>query len=307
MKGLILGIILITSYGVYAKKGSERGNGGEKYANQFTKSARKAHKKAKGILSQNQLDRYEKALDDVQVFTVEHKLCIDDKDLSCPGEAGFVAKNYRKSEKIKLNKLKWISLNPSEKMEIAFHEYLGILGIESGTYHVTSKLTENIRVQAIMKKWKIASDAFNDMAYIAEEFQWEFFAFGNESKEHFYQMEKELVEIYCGEGNTKDLFYDKLSRRKMLDNYLPDIINEMVIALALFTGADWGINRTMREKLEFINMVNMFTSVITELVADSENIYNVGSSGDCQGAWGHSHQVIETSYGRFSISLGGGE
>lgn len=75
-----------------------------------------------------------------KIYFVDYKLCSKVGDYRCPKEKGFVAKNYPSILEIHVNQGRWEKLNNLERLNIVFHEYLGIIGVEKGRYNLSSSL-----------------------------------------------------------------------------------------------------------------------------------------------------------------------
>lgn len=130
--------------------GGREGNGGNEIAMNFTERAYEAIKQIKAqqsLLFQSNfafdkinMEQLMKAVEVVDVFAVDYKLCANENDKNCPDEEGFVAKNYPLMSEIHIDVDKWLKLSNEEKTLVALHEYLGILGVEESNYHVSSDL-----------------------------------------------------------------------------------------------------------------------------------------------------------------------
>ncbi len=89
------------------------------------------------------LDQFIEATRHTKIYFIDYKLCSKMGDYRCPKEKGFVAKNYPSILEIHVNQSRWEKLNNTERLNIVFHEYLGILGIEKGRYNLSSSLVTN--------------------------------------------------------------------------------------------------------------------------------------------------------------------
>ncbi len=135
-------IILLFSSNIAFTKGRD-GNGGNEIAMRFTQIATdslKFLKKPGNNSKKINLQKLENAIKDTKVYVVTYKLCDDSKDKTCPGESGYVAKNYPLQDEIYINEVRWRKLSFEEKVRITIHEYLGIIGVEAGNYSISSNI-----------------------------------------------------------------------------------------------------------------------------------------------------------------------
>lgn len=150
MKPKIILASILLSVNSFANEGNERGNGGNDVALQFAQTltrtfptiARQIYSSQGQIngFGNDDLERLKNIAKQVRIKAVNYKLCENDNDQKCPSEDGFVAKNYPKKMLIVVNSDKWRLLDPKQKSRIALHEYLGIMGLERGTYGISSQI-----------------------------------------------------------------------------------------------------------------------------------------------------------------------
>lgn len=113
---------------------NEKGNGGDSYAIDFMECATIAVK----ILKKSSSDlvdphRLAEAIDQVTVESTEEALILDG--------ARKDAINYPLQKRIIINRSAWSSLPTKlDKIQLALHEYLGILGIDDSVYQVSRRV-----------------------------------------------------------------------------------------------------------------------------------------------------------------------
>ncbi|EPZ49709.1 hypothetical protein M902_0871 [Bacteriovorax sp. BAL6_X] len=134
------------------------GNGGDDIAAEFFEIGAKLRDQIEGqqallfskhsIFDDINLDLLDLIVEKTAVFSVNYKLCSRVGDYRCRNERGFVAKNFPETLEIHVNQQRWESLTDHEKLKIVFHEYLGLLGHEEGTYNLSSLLVVDAKEQS---------------------------------------------------------------------------------------------------------------------------------------------------------------
>lgn len=134
------------------------GNGGDTIAAEFFEIGAKLRDQIEAqqellfskheIFDEINLDLLDLLVEQTAVFSVNYKLCSKAADYRCRSERGFVAKNFPEILEIHVNQNRWETLKDNEKVKLVFHEYLGLLGVEEGTYNMSSLLVTDAKEQA---------------------------------------------------------------------------------------------------------------------------------------------------------------
>lgn len=116
------------------------GNGGDPVAMNFVDMAKYAI--GCGLLESlpsREADILNRSFYSIRVFSVPFNLCVDDT-ADCDFETSFTAKNFPDRNLILVNAVKWNLISTEQRMTIALHEVLGLLGLEKGTYGRSTSL-----------------------------------------------------------------------------------------------------------------------------------------------------------------------
>ncbi|HAR41200.1 MAG TPA: hypothetical protein DCS07_00975 [Bdellovibrionales bacterium] len=89
------------------------------------------------------LNAYQQAISTAQVNMVRHALYQNNTERD--------ALNYPSEKRIEVNRNHWVDLRPVVKVQLAFHEYLGIAGIERDIYSVSRTLVTVLGVDELAK------------------------------------------------------------------------------------------------------------------------------------------------------------
>lgn len=79
------------------------------------------------------VDALKRAVEATQVNMLRHRIVRENVERD--------AVNFPTETRIDVNRNQWMTLDPSSKVRLAFHEYLGIAGIETNVYSVSSRIT----------------------------------------------------------------------------------------------------------------------------------------------------------------------
>ncbi len=131
----------------WSENGHESGNGGHDVALEFSLLGDAIHQHLKSlpsdiIFSSQQMEGFHHSLKNTKIFIQQEPLCYSNKP--CQFENSLVAKNYPSLGKIEINELRWLKLNYWKKIALVTHEHLGIMGMESNTYHYTSAIIKSM-------------------------------------------------------------------------------------------------------------------------------------------------------------------
>lgn len=117
------------------------GNGGDPLAAQFVNTARFRMTECgiETLLSKKDFSKLNVLFYKTKVLSVPFNLCRD-ADEGCDFKTSFAAKNYPELRLILVNAVKWNLMNEEERMQVAAHEFLGIIGAEAGSYGYSSRM-----------------------------------------------------------------------------------------------------------------------------------------------------------------------
>jgi hypothetical protein len=156
-KSLFAAFALITSLALSASAhaGVRDGGGGDAAEVEFSNIGKQlvTMLQAKGNVGFD-LTALKSAVDATQVSMLRHQLF--DKGVERD------AMNYPTEKQIEVNRAYWIGLQAVPKVELAFHEYLGIAGIEHDVYTISSNLVNVLGVDVITK---MAAQALPNLNY----------------------------------------------------------------------------------------------------------------------------------------------
>jgi hypothetical protein len=157
-KSLIAAFALITSLMLSSSahaKGVRDGGGGDAAEVEFSTIGKQlvTMLQAKGNVGFD-LTALKSAVDATQISMLRHQLFDNGVERD--------AMNYPTEKQIEVNRAYWIGLQAVPKVELAFHEYLGIAGIEHDVYTVSSTLVNLLGVDVITK---MAAQALPNLNY----------------------------------------------------------------------------------------------------------------------------------------------
>jgi hypothetical protein len=81
-----------------------------------------------------QWDVFNKNFYYIHIVSVSFNLCQDGDSSDCSFETSFAAKNYPDRKLILVNAYRWNMMKDDERKTLAVHEFLGVIGVEEGTY-----------------------------------------------------------------------------------------------------------------------------------------------------------------------------
>ncbi len=145
---VVLGMLILGGISNAFAGGGETGNGGDPVEQQFVRAGRDAL----GVVISNasifptvEVAVFQAALDGgVRVIATDDKL----EDMHGNPKSLL---NFPKEKKILINRSAWVNIGEDEKSKcaLAFHEYLGIFGLEQDNYSLSSRLLMLIDDQKI--------------------------------------------------------------------------------------------------------------------------------------------------------------
>lgn len=137
---IVLGLLILTSVSAKAVW-RETGNGGDHKAQEFAANAKEAtdilEKLNPPLVKEEVIVKLREAMASTQIYSLE-SLC--KLDVITGKNQCFDALNYpdAKPSRIEVSRTRWLQMNRKDRLAIALHEFLGIIGIEKNTYQISA-------------------------------------------------------------------------------------------------------------------------------------------------------------------------
>ena len=150
---LLLTIVLLSTTFSYAQQGGV--GGGDSAELEFKAMgqglAQRLTKDLGSFFPEVSTTAFSQAVKDTKVVMTSLELMLD----GSPRDA----LNFPSEHKIEVNRQKWIKLTPAKKASLAFHEYLGIMGLEHEDYSISDRLLSRMGTSELLKLAGEASPA----------------------------------------------------------------------------------------------------------------------------------------------------